>query len=293
MHAHNFRKCRLKKKFFRVEDFRQHLKHSHAAITNGSDPHMLEEACMTNEPLPERLDVIPSVLEHATADLADVLVERPGLLETPFEDGTDATSPGVTISNPLVPRPIDSSQRQSFQGQKRHKSSESTRNSTPSDLYLSQHPQAAIVQFDPRNDDQASAAQLFKPELPAEATKPQKSLVCQICQQSFTRRTSLVNHKRTHTGEKPYSCTVSGCDRTFAQQSDKTRHEQAQHREKTFICGGKSAEGVSWGCGKAFGRRDGLLEHHRKTAKGKRCLEERDEINDSEEIGVDSLPVVG
>jgi hypothetical protein len=277
MHAHNFCKCSLEKKFFRIEDFRQHLKYSHAAITNGSDPHMLEEACMKNKPLPERLDVIPSVLEHATADLADILVERPGLLETPFEDGTDATSPGVTISNALVPRPIDSPQRQSFQGQRRHEFSESTCNSAPSDLCLSQHPQAAVVQTHPRNDGQASAAQLSKSELPAEATKPQNSFACQICQQSFTRRTSLVNHQRTHTGEKPYSCTVSGCDRTFAQQGDKTRHEQAQHSEKTFICGGTSDEGVSWGCGKAFGRKDGLLEHHRKTAKGKRCFEERQE----------------
>jgi hypothetical protein len=245
--------------------------------------YMLEKACMKDEPLPETLDVIPPVLELATAGLAE-------LLEVTYEDSTDATSPEATASHLLVSPPLDSAQRQSYQ---RHESSEYTRNSVPQDMFSSHYPQAGIVQDPPPDDDPPSSAQPLTPEVAAEVSKPQNSFACQICQQSFTRRASLVNHQRTHTGEKPYSCTVSGCDRTFAQQGDKTRHEQAQHSEKTFICGGTNAEGLSWGCGKAFGRRDGLLEHHRKTAKGKRCLGERDRINDSEKIGVDSFPVVG
>jgi uncharacterized Zn-finger protein len=128
----------------------------------------------------------------------------------------------------------------------------------------------------------------YPPAPPAILSRSTSSFTCPVCQQTFTRRTGLVNHQRTHTGEKPYTCKIAGCDQTFKQQGDKTRHEEAQHGEKTFICGDST-----WGCGKAFGRKDGLLEHHRKTTKGKKCLEERDRMNDSQGIGVNSFPIVG
>jgi hypothetical protein len=129
---------------------------------------------------------------------------------------------------------------------------------------------------------------LYPPAPPTILSESTSSFTCPVCQQTFTRRTSLVNHQRTHTGEKPYTCKIAGCDQTFKQQGDKTRHEQAQHGEKTFICGDST-----WGCGKAFGRKDGLLEHHRKTTKGKKCLEERDRMNETKGIGVNSFPIVG
>jgi hypothetical protein len=78
--------------------------------------YMLEKACMKDEPLPETLDVIPPVLELATAGLAE-------LLEVTYEDSTDATSPEATASHLLVSPPLDSAQRQSYQ---RHESSEYT-----------------------------------------------------------------------------------------------------------------------------------------------------------------------
>jgi hypothetical protein len=118
------------------------------------------------------------------------------------------------------------------------------------------------------------------------APKVHKALfVCSTCQRSFTRRTILVNHERTHTGEKPFSCSLDGCGKTFAQQGDKTRHEQAQHAEKTFRCGSLRNASPSWGCGKTFRRKDGLLEHHSKTKKGRQCLADRDKLLGPDRVG--------
>lgn len=107
--------------------------------------------------------------------------------------------------------------------------------------------------------------------------------ICPICARSFARRTILHNHQRSHTGEKPFSCKFAECSRSFAQLSDKTRHEKTQHGEKSFVCGGINSKGLSWGCCRAFGRKDGLLEHHRRTEKGKQCLKERSHVMGGQE----------
>jgi hypothetical protein len=60
--------------------------------------------------------------------------------------------------------------------------------------------------------------------------------------------------------------------------NDKKRHERSHGGEKAFQCGGTRSDGSSWGCGKAFARKDGLLEHHQKTVKGGQCLARRDEM---------------
>ncbi|KXL43637.1 MAG: hypothetical protein FE78DRAFT_33377 [Acidomyces sp. 'richmondensis'] len=52
-HKHKFGECNLAKKFFRADHFRQHLKHSHAG-TSGKWTNMLENACMKDEPPPEK-----------------------------------------------------------------------------------------------------------------------------------------------------------------------------------------------------------------------------------------------
>lgn len=118
-------------------------------------------------------------------------------------------------------------------------------------------------------------------EEPSE-TKSPSGFVCSVCQRRFTRRTTLNNHQRTHTGDRPFTCGFTACGLSFAQNNDRKRHEKTHSDQKPFRCGG---------CGKGFARKDGLLEHHHKTARGKRCLakcKSQKELAEADHISVAS-----
>jgi hypothetical protein len=74
-HVHKFGECNQAKKFFRADHFRQHLKHSHAG-TSGKWTNMLENACMRDEPLPERVGSISSMSGHMSG-----LAPKPGVID--------------------------------------------------------------------------------------------------------------------------------------------------------------------------------------------------------------------
>lgn len=54
-----------------------------------------------------------------------------------------------------------------------------------------------------------------------------KPFKCQTCPASFTNGYSLINHTRSHTGEKPYACEK--CEEKFARLTSLRMHERRIH----------------------------------------------------------------
>ena len=77
--------------------------------------------------------------------------------------------------------------------------------------------------------------------------------ICDVCNKTFTRRSSLVSHISVHTGERPYKCTL--CTRSFAHRSTLLKHCRTHTGKKPFVC---------IICHKQFSQSGNMLRHRRK-----------------------------
>ena len=80
------------------------------------------------------------------------------------------------------------------------------------------------------------------------------------CGKAFAQSANLLVHKRTHRCDKPYKCSFESCDKAFAQSSHLEAHKRSHTRDKPYKC---SFEG----CGKAFAQ-SSHLETHKRLHRG-------------------------
>ncbi|XP_069694294.1 zinc finger protein 16-like isoform X2 [Periplaneta americana] len=76
---------------------------------------------------------------------------------------------------------------------------------------------------------------------------------CEICGKPFKRKEHLFQHRKLHTGERPYVCV--SCGKAFSRKEHLVRHAVSHTGQKMHGCDL---------CGKSFSRKDNLHKH-RKT----------------------------
>ncbi|KAM6282653.1 uncharacterized protein LJ264_001013 [Porphyrio hochstetteri] len=75
---------------------------------------------------------------------------------------------------------------------------------------------------------------------------------CPECNKSFWKKSRLLTHTRSHTGERPFVCP--DCDRGFSQKCNLQRHQRVHTGEKPFTCSD---------CGHQFSCKSSLVRHQR------------------------------
>ncbi|XP_055380830.1 zinc finger protein 501-like [Condylostylus longicornis] len=76
---------------------------------------------------------------------------------------------------------------------------------------------------------------------------------CEICCKRFARSHHLVEHKRIHTGEKPFGCDL--CSKFFRKRSALREHKKLHSDERKYICRF---------CGKGFKQAAGYWGHMKR-----------------------------
>ncbi|KAG0167149.1 hypothetical protein DFQ28_003382 [Apophysomyces sp. BC1034] len=108
-------------------------------------------------------------------------------------------------------------------------------------------------------------------------------LGCPRNKKPFMKRHKMHNHMRTHTGERPFACTVQGCNKRFSRPDSLSTHIKTHSNVRPYIC-------PAPGCGKAYFHSRSLRKHT-KSSHSKPRLENEDEDEEGDSSDISKHPV--
>ncbi|XP_066471711.1 zinc finger and SCAN domain-containing protein 23-like [Tiliqua scincoides] len=120
--------------------------------------------------------------------------------------------------------------------------------------------QGGASEIQPRNhpekekfiNSQGKYEELEEEPVPPRILQDERLKTCPDCGKGFVWRSQVIEHQRTHTGERPYACSY--CGKSFSSKSYVIKHERIHTGEKPYKCSD---------CGRGFSRRDVLVAHQR------------------------------
>ncbi|XP_034467283.1 zinc finger protein 407 [Hippoglossus hippoglossus] len=83
----------------------------------------------------------------------------------------------------------------------------------------------------------------------------ERKFECELCERTFSEKWALNNHRKLHSGEKPYKCGWPSCHYAFLNLSAMKDHYRTHTGEKSYLCDL---------CGFAGGTRHALTKHRRQ-----------------------------
>ncbi|GBP80480.1 Zinc finger protein 1 [Eumeta japonica] len=75
---------------------------------------------------------------------------------------------------------------------------------------------------------------LRRSKMKTEAREPEGQFVCDQCDKTFVKQSSLARHKYEHSGQRPYKCVE--CPKAFKHKHHLTEHKRLHTGEKPFQC---------------------------------------------------------
>ncbi|KAI8987728.1 hypothetical protein BDF20DRAFT_286254 [Mycotypha africana] len=79
---------------------------------------------------------------------------------------------------------------------------------------------------------------------------------CQFCDKTYRKPSKVIEHERSHTGERPYICNYPGCGKSYMRSTHLSIHQQTHKNVKEFVCSYEN-------CTKAYTLKQHLQRHEK------------------------------